>query len=147
GVPATGVGAVVLNVTASQPTEPTFVTVYPSGESRPLASNLNLVPGTDVPNLVIAKVGADGRVFLYNDRGATHLVADVVGWFPKVDSPVRTWGCPEWDTTTCIWTPVRPVPTDLDGFSPNNRPAAVATGANHSLAVLADGTVVAWGDN
>jgi hypothetical protein len=147
GVPATGVGAVVLNVTASQPTAPTYVTAFPSGEARPLASNLNLLPGTDVPNLVIAKVGADGRVLLYNDKGATHLIADVVGWFPAVDSPVRTWGCPEWDTAACAVTPVRTAPTNVDGFLFANRPTALATGSNHSLAVLADGGVVAWGDN
>ena len=147
GVPATGVGAVVLNVTASQPTAPTYVTVFPVGETRPLASNLNLLPGTDVPNLVVAKVGAGGQVHLFSDQGHTHLIADVVGWFPAVPSPVSTWGCPEWDTTTCAGSPVRAIPTSLDGFSPTNAPTAVVTGANHSLALLADGTVVAWGDN
>jgi hypothetical protein len=147
GVPATGAGAVVLNVTATLASAQTYVTAFPSGETRPLASNLNLMPGSDVPNLVIAKIGADGKVLLYNDRGATHLIADVVGWFPAADSPVKTWGCPEWDTGTCLLTPVRAVPTNLDGFSPTNGPTAVATGANHSLALLTDGTVVAWGDN
>jgi RHS repeat-associated protein len=81
GVPATGVSAVVLNVTATEPSEPTFVTVWPHGEPRPLASNLNVVAGQTVPNLVVAKVGTDGKVSLYNLSGTVHLVADVVGWF------------------------------------------------------------------
>ncbi|MGH9226597.1 MAG: hypothetical protein ACRD2W_23065 [Acidimicrobiales bacterium] len=34
-----------------------------------------------VPNLVVAKVGADGKVNLFNLTGSTHVVADVAGWF------------------------------------------------------------------
>ena len=82
GVPATGVGAVALNVTVTEPTAPSFVTVWPSGSQRPNASSLNMAPGQTVPNLVLAPVGADGKVSLYNDRGTTQLVADVVGWLP-----------------------------------------------------------------
>ena len=81
GVPATGVSAVVLNVTATEPTAETFLTVYPSGMTRPLASNLNVMAGQTVPNLVMAKVGPDGRVALYNHSGTAHVVVDVVGWY------------------------------------------------------------------
>ena len=83
GVPPTGVGAVVLNVTATDIAAPGgFLTVYPNGSARPLASNLNLTPGDTVPNLVIVKVGTDGKVKLFNSNGATHLVADIVGFMP-----------------------------------------------------------------
>ena len=82
GVPAAGVGAVVLNITATQPTAPGYVTVYPSGAALPNASNLNFVAGQTTPNLTIARVGAGGKVSLYNFAGDTHLIADVVGWFP-----------------------------------------------------------------
>jgi hypothetical protein len=81
GVPATGVSAVVLNVTVTEPTAAGFVTVWPAGETRPTASNLNFVPGQTVPNVVIAKVGAGGRVSLFNSAGATHLLADVNGYY------------------------------------------------------------------
>ncbi|MEA2685353.1 MAG: hypothetical protein QOE93_548, partial [Actinomycetota bacterium] len=81
GVPATGVTAVVLNVTATQPTDGGFVTVFPSGSARPVASNLNLRPGQTVPNLVVAKVGSDGKVNVYNHAGTTHVIFDVAGWF------------------------------------------------------------------
>lgn len=80
GVPDGGVGAVVLNVTVTGPTAASYITVWPAGSPRPLASNLNTVPGQTVPNLVLVKVGVDGRVSLYNDAGSTHLIADVVGW-------------------------------------------------------------------
>jgi hypothetical protein len=82
GVPTTGVSAVVLNVTATEPTAPGYITVYPDGVSQPLASNLNFSPGQTVPNLVIAPVGADGKVDFYNGSGGTvQLVADVNGYF------------------------------------------------------------------
>lgn len=82
GVPATGVSAVVLNVTAVDQTRQSFLTVFPAGAPRPLASNLNPNPGIIEPNLVIAKVGAGGEISIYNNTGSVNLVADVEGWFP-----------------------------------------------------------------
>jgi hypothetical protein len=80
-VPSSGVTAVALNVTGVGPSAPTYLTVYPSGVARPLASNLNLVPGAVQPNMVIAKVGANGKVAIYNFAGSTNVVVDVVGYF------------------------------------------------------------------
>lgn len=81
GVPAAGVDAVVLNVTAVAPTSAGFLTVWPSGEAMPSTSNLNFVAGKTVPNLVVAKVGAGGAVRVFNASGTTHLVVDIVGYF------------------------------------------------------------------
>ena len=80
GVPADATG-VVLNVTGILPTAPGFVTVYPNGVDRPLASNLNFVPNDVVPNLVIVGVGTSGRVKLFNGSGSIDLVADIVGYY------------------------------------------------------------------
>jgi hypothetical protein len=80
GVPGNAT-AVVVNLTVTQPSAQTFVTAFPAGETRPTASNLNVAGGQTRPNLVVARVGAGGRVSLYNFNGDTHLVADVVGWF------------------------------------------------------------------
>jgi hypothetical protein len=82
GVPPSGVGAVVLNLTADRPTTASFVTVWPTGIAMPQASSLNMATGQTVANLVIAPVGADGRVSIFNERGATHLLADVSGYIP-----------------------------------------------------------------
>lgn len=81
GVPPSGVSAVALNVTVAGSTGGGYLTVFESGVPAPLASNLNFYPGQVVPNMVIAKVGADGKVAIKNVGGATHLVVDVVGWF------------------------------------------------------------------
>ena len=95
GVPAAGVSAVVLNVTVTEPTADSFLTAWPTGQARPLVSNLNFVPGLTVPNLVVVKVGAGGQVDLYNNVGATHLVADVAGWFgPEGGAGSGFWPVP-----------------------------------------------------
>ena len=78
-VPATGVGAVSMNVTVAQPDGGGYVTVFPCGV-RPLASSLNYVPGQTVANAVIAPVSAQGEVCFYS-QSPTHLLADVNGWF------------------------------------------------------------------
>jgi uncharacterized protein (DUF1501 family) len=81
GVPPSGVDAVVLNVAALRPTEPGFLTVWPSGLGLPDVSNLNFDPGRNVPNLVVCKLGADGAVSLVANTGELDLIADVVGCF------------------------------------------------------------------
>jgi hypothetical protein len=81
GVPATGVSAVALNVTVTQPTALGYVTLFPTGAPRPEASNLDFFPGDTVPNLVVVKLGTGGRASVFNATGTTHLVADVAGWF------------------------------------------------------------------
>ncbi|WP_370414408.1 peptidoglycan recognition protein [Streptomyces fradiae] len=83
GVPASGVTAVVLNVTATAPTATSFVSVYPSGTTRASASNLNFTAGLTIPNLVVVPVGADGKVSFYNKSGSVDLLADVTGYFVK----------------------------------------------------------------
>ncbi len=83
GVPSTGVSAVALNVTVTQPDVSTvgsgYVTVYPCG-TRPEASNLNFTTGQTIPNSVIAPLSPAGTVcfFVY---GTAHLLADVSGHF------------------------------------------------------------------
>jgi len=80
GVPD-GSTAVALNITVTQPTEASYLTVWPAGEQRPLAASLNMVPRQTVPNMVLARLGPDGRVSIFNYAGATHVVADVLGAF------------------------------------------------------------------
>jgi hypothetical protein len=80
GVPANAT-SVVLNVTVTEPIGPeSFLTLFPNGTARPLASNLNFVAGETVPNLVVVRV-QNGKVSIYNNVGATHVIADVQGWF------------------------------------------------------------------
>ncbi|GAA2789387.1 FlgD immunoglobulin-like domain containing protein [Streptomyces showdoensis] len=84
GVPAAGVSAVVLNVTATGPTSAGFVSVYPYGTQRTSASNLNTAAGETVANAVVVPV-KDGKVTLYNHAGSVDLLADVSGYFAAGD--------------------------------------------------------------
>ena len=79
GVPANAT-AVVLNTTATQATAAGFVTVFPTGETRPVVSNLNVTAGQTQANLVTVKVGTGGSVSMYTD-GGTHLLVDVFGYY------------------------------------------------------------------
>ena len=70
GLPASGIGAVALNVTAVEGFDDGgygFVTAYPCDSlttAVPNASNLNFAGGETIPNAVIAPVSADGYVCL-----------------------------------------------------------------------------------
>ena len=79
GIPL-GATSVVLNVTVDQPTSAGFLTVWPTGSAQPDASNLNFVAGQTVPNLVIAKVGSDGKISYFNNSGRVQVIMDVLGY-------------------------------------------------------------------
>jgi PQQ-like domain len=82
GVPGpTGAAAAILNVTATHTTASSFLTVWPTGTTRPTASNLNWVAGQTVPNRVIVPIGAGGKVSVYNASGAADVIVDVSGYF------------------------------------------------------------------
>jgi hypothetical protein len=81
GVPFVGADAVVMNVTVTEPTEQSYLTVHPDGVPTPLASNLNFLPGQTVPNLVIGRLSTGGAVRFFNKAGAVHVIADVAGYF------------------------------------------------------------------
>jgi hypothetical protein len=77
----TNARAVIVNVTAVDPTEGGYFTVFPTGVQRPNASNLNFVAGQTVPNLVFAQIGEDQQISIFNERGRTDVIVDIVGWF------------------------------------------------------------------
>ena len=80
GVPSNA-KAVVLNVTGIRPERRTYLTIYPTGETRPLAASLNPDGGKIAGNLVIAKIGADGKVTIFNELGSLDVTADVTAYF------------------------------------------------------------------
>ena len=70
----------VLNITATGSATAGFVTVYPCGSPRPLASNLNFAAGQTVANSVLTRIGPGGKVCVFTNN-ATHLIVDVNGAF------------------------------------------------------------------
>jgi hypothetical protein len=85
GVPASGVTAVMITITAIRPGAHGYLTIYPDGTSRPGTSNLNFVTGVSQAAPVYTAVGADGRLAFYNgSTGALRLLADISGYFSAV---------------------------------------------------------------
>ncbi|GAA2629440.1 hypothetical protein GCM10010399_71600 [Dactylosporangium fulvum] len=81
-----GVSAVMLNVTVTNPTSASYLTVYPSGTTRPTASNLNFTAGWTGANSVTVPVGANGKIDIYNAGGSVDVIADVLGVYQGVDT-------------------------------------------------------------
>jgi Fibronectin type III domain/Glycosyl hydrolases family 18 len=90
GLPASGIGAVALNLTATDTTAATWLNVWPDGQPQPLTSNLNLGPGETRANRVIVPVGADGKIDLFNVSGSADAIVDVTGWFTDGTGAVST---------------------------------------------------------
>ena len=79
GVPANATAA-SLNLTVAQPAAPGYLTAWPCGQPRPLASNLNHQAGQTVANLVSVGIGSGGRVCIFTAAPA-YVVVDVGGWW------------------------------------------------------------------
>ncbi|MEW5533843.1 hypothetical protein [Streptomyces virginiae] len=74
--------AVALNVTVTNPREAGHLTVFPSGGSVPITSNVNFRAGQTVANSVIVPVGPDGSVNFRNGAwSGTDVIVDVVGYY------------------------------------------------------------------
>ncbi len=82
GVPATGVGAVVLTVNALNQGGPGRVIAYATGTARPNMSTINFVAGRSATALVLSRVSANGRVSFYNSSSKPiDLIADLAGYY------------------------------------------------------------------
>ena len=148
GVPASGFGAVILNVTATAPTSAGAVTVYPAGVSRPVASNLNFIPSRTSTNMVEVRVGVGGRVVLFNgSAGTLTLSADVAGYYaagaPAVsgafgalapvrllDTRTRLAANPKVAAVVAAARSILGVPYSYGGGTPAGPSRGIAQGAN-----------------
>ena len=105
GVPASGVGAVAVNITVTEPTGDSYLVAWPTGSPRPTASTVNFRAGQTVPNMAIVEVGQNGRISLYNLSGSTHVVVDVLGWFPTSGAYTGLVPARLMDTRSTVATP------------------------------------------
>jgi hypothetical protein len=128
GVPASGVSAVVLNVTATDTADAGFVTAWPQGD-RPTVSSLNLDPrDPTIANQVVVPIGADGNILLYT-LNAAQLIVDVTGYYTDSTAPQGTTG---------LFIPVSPYRA-VD----TRTTAELAAGSTMTLLAAADGTAAA----
>jgi spore coat protein CotH len=77
-------GAVVMNITTVNPTQPGYLTGFPAGTLRPQTSTVNFKKGDVVPNLTTLKLGTNGALNIYNNNaGQVDVIADVAGYYVK----------------------------------------------------------------
>lgn len=87
GVPASGVAAVVLNLTVDQPTAMSFFKLFPAGGSTS-TSSLNFNVGQTRAAETTVKVGAGGKVTILNNVGTAFPIVDIQGYYATAVSPV-----------------------------------------------------------
>lgn len=133
--------AVTVNLTGIAPTNPTYLTLYPGGQARPLASSVSIEPGETTPNQVTVPVDPQSReLLLYNNFGVTDATVDLVGYY----GPTGTAGFHS------VNPPRRIADTRAHGgpLGPNTDrsiPSTVAAG-DHPVAVVVNLTGVHTGD-
>ncbi len=95
--------ALVVNFTAVNPSSAGYITAYPSDAAKPLAATLNFGAGEVKGNNAFLKLNqTSGQVdFNVYSTAATHLVADVVGYYAK---PVALGSA----SSDLVYTPVTP---------------------------------------
>ena len=77
---AEGASAVVLNVTATEVSESTFVAAFGGSSVWTGTSTMNPARASTTPNLAIVPLGPNNTIKLRNQYGNVHLVADVEGF-------------------------------------------------------------------
>jgi hypothetical protein len=87
GIPANAT-SVAINVTIDDDaTLKSFLTVFPTGEPKPLASTNNAEPGFISPVSALMKVGTGGKITVFNQQGAVNVIIDVTGYFVADQPP------------------------------------------------------------
>ncbi|HEV7973877.1 hypothetical protein [Amycolatopsis sp.] len=81
GIPATGVGSVLIRLATLAPTASTFLTMFPEGTTRPTPTHLSAGATENISVAAVVKVGASGKISVYNSAGKTDLTAEVQGYF------------------------------------------------------------------
>ena len=71
----------MVNVTVTNTSAYSWLTVWPAGATQPVASDLNWMAGDTAPNMVVVAVGTSGSIDLYNTYGTTDAIVDVTGWY------------------------------------------------------------------
>lgn len=137
-VPASGVDSVVVNITALTPTEPTFLTVFPSGTAMPGVSNINVAPGQLKVNAAFVKLGAGGAITIYNDQGSTAVVLDLQGYFSNATGAAGSRFNPMNPRRLLDTRSASPIPAD----SPRDLPVTVFEIPSNADAVMLNVTII-----
>ena len=79
-IPA-GATAIVANITIANPTSASFLTIFPTGDPRPLTAGLNWVAGqAPTGNQATIALSASGSMSLFNSQGSVDVIVDIVSY-------------------------------------------------------------------
>ena len=81
-IPSSGVAAYSLNFAVVPHGPLGYMTVWPTGETRPTVSTLNDIPGQIIANAAIVVAGTSGNVSVY-PASDTDVVIDINGYFAE----------------------------------------------------------------
>ena len=117
GVPATGVAALVVNITATEPVGAGFMQALPTGAAPGQTSNVDYTTGETAATHAIVPLGADGTISVFTSNSA-HIVVDVMGYI--TDSTSQS-------SVTGLFVPVTPNRYYDSRQAPNSIHAGLST--------------------
>jgi hypothetical protein len=79
-IPSTGVAAYSLNFSVVPHASLFYMTAWPTGQTRPVVSTLNDIPGQIIANAALVPAGSSGEVSVYPTND-TDLIIDINGYF------------------------------------------------------------------
>lgn len=83
-----GASAVAVNITMTETEGGGYLSAWSGQGARPTVSIINSSgPGENIANFAVVPVAADGSFALFTFAG-THIVVDLMGWFPAGAPPV-----------------------------------------------------------
>jgi adhesin/invasin len=137
GVPS-GATGVIFNVTVTNTTASSYLTVYPN--ARPLASDLNWVAGQTIPNMTQATLSSTGTVSFYNNTGSTDLVVDLSGFFGQAAGVSVSANPSSIPADNKSKSTVTATVTKSDGTAAVNDPVSFTTSGGSSCGTLTGST-------
>ncbi len=80
GVPTSGVGAVVIKITALSSPQGGYLTAWADGAAQPNTASVNFPTGQAAGNLAVVPLGTDGKISIRNGAaGTVNITGDVSG--------------------------------------------------------------------
>ena len=87
--------AVAVNMSATEASENTYLTVWSAGSPQPSTSNLNVMPGAGSTGaVVVTELGVGGQISVFNAAGTVHITLDVIGTFSGTTPGGERTPCP-----------------------------------------------------
>jgi len=107
-----------------------FVTLYPSGEARPLAANLNYVQGQTVPNAFTVRLGNSDGAFNIHAATGINFIVDIAGYYSAQQADENGAGL----LYNSLLTPVRVLDTRPGELACNRLSVSLTANAIQPLA-------------